>query len=91
MIWLWYLFIAWMVICIIIAYVEAKKAPTIDDKIPFLHDDYDENLDPVKKYKDVFCEHCVKNIDGFCNNGIHFSKINEDIIKMCKKEHFFEP
>ena len=90
MIWLWYLFIAWMVICIVLVYVEVRKAPIVDDKMPFLHDDYDENKDPIEKYKEVFCEHCIKNVTGFCNNGKHLSRIGEDMINMCKKEQLFE-
>jgi hypothetical protein len=79
-----------MVLSLIFAYREAKKAPVIDDSLPFLHDDYDENKDPTFRHKKVFCEHCVKNLDGSCNNGKKFGKIDDKMIELCKKEQFFE-
>ena len=77
---IWYIIAAWVIACVILVYVEAKKAPVIDERKPFLHDDYDEDLDPTKKYMSVFCQHCVK----------HFKKINDEMVETCKKEEYFE-
>ena len=38
------------VIGAIVFFVEAKKAPIIDDGEPFLHDDYDPKKDPTYKF-----------------------------------------
>ena len=87
---IWYIIAAWVIVCVILVYVEVKKAPVIDERKPFLHDDYDEDLDPTKKYMSVFCQHCAKNLDGYCNNGKYFRKIGDEMVEICKKEEYFE-
>lgn len=70
---------------------EIKRAPLVDDTQPFLHDDCDFSNSPVDEFKSIFCEHCLYNLDNRCNNGYHFGKINEEMIKTCKEKHYFEP
>ena len=87
----WYALITLLIISLVLVFIEAKKAPLIDDSKPFLHDDYDPRLDPSKSFKSVFCEHCTKNIDGiYCNNGVQLSKMDDQMFDMCKKEGYFE-
>ena len=78
-----------MTFCLVLFYVEIRKAPIIndDDLSPF----DDSQLSTAEKYKTVFCEHCLKRIDGFCNNGVKFRKIDDEMIHICEEEEFFEP
>ena len=86
-----YIAIGWLIFSIVFFIVEAKKAPLIDDSLPFLKGDYDEKADPTKAYTTIFCAHCKKNIDGkFCNNGVHLKKLGDEMVETCKKEGYFE-
>ena len=90
--WYWYLIIGWLGLSLILLIIEIKKAPLVDDKRPFLHDDYDPEKDPTAKYVSVFCNNCLKNLDGiYCNNGVHLRKIGDEMIEECEKEKYFEP
>ena len=90
--WILYFIIVWLVLCVILACVEVRKAPIIDDSLPFLNGDYDEKADPTEAYMSTFCAHCIKNIDGkFCNNGVHLRMLGDEMIEACKKEGYFEP
>lgn len=42
-----YILLGFLVLSAILFIVEAKNAPLIDDKEPFLHDDYDPTKDPT--------------------------------------------
>lgn len=88
---IWYFVGAVVIGFAILVFVEIKDAPVIDDRAAFLHDDYDEDLDPTLKYKKVFCDHCIKNLDGiYCNNDKHLRKIGDEMVEICKKEEYFE-
>ena len=87
---IWYFVGVVVIVFAILVFVEIKDAPVIDERKSFLYDDYDEDLDPTKKYVSVFCQHCAKNLDGFCNNGKHFTKIDDEMVEICKKEEYFE-
>jgi len=83
--------IAWLVCAVVLFIKEIKKAPLVDEDKAFLFHDYDPNTDPIDKFKVIFCNNCIKKLNGHCNNGTHFGKINDKVIKMCKKESLFEP
>ena len=90
--WYWYLIIAWLVISLTLLVYEIKKAPVVDEKLPFLNGDYDMYNDPTKNHKEALCKNCLKNIDGiYCNNGKHLKKIGDDMVAECIKEQYFEP
>ena len=97
------------VICVMMAflclsaylfYTEAKHAPLIDEKEPFLYGDYDPKKDPTLKAKleddmfhfaETFCTNC-KYFDGtaMCLHEENFGELAGNLIKHCKKESMFE-
>lgn len=73
---------------------EVKKAPLIDDKVPFLWDDYDPKKDKsTEEYHFVttFCENC-KFFDGtaMCLHEDNLGEIVRHRIKYCKEKSMFE-
>ena len=77
---------------------EAKNAPLIDDREPFLWDDYDPKKDPSSDlfekelhHTDAFCKNC-KFFDGtaICLHDNNFGEININLINHCKKNAIFE-
>ena len=77
---------------------EARHAPLIDDKAPFLWDDYepkkDSSSDLFEKelhHTDAFCKNC-KFFDGtaICLHENNFGEININLINHCKKNAIFE-
>ena len=81
-------------------YAEVKHAPTIDEKEPFLHDDYNPNKalllkarleDDMFHFAETFCTNC-KFYDGtaMCLHEENFGELVDNIIKHCKKESMFE-
>ena len=99
MIWLIALGI-FVIIVMGIFITEVKHAPFVDEKEPFLWDDYDPKKDPTKKlkledeelhYAKTFCEHC-KFFDGtaMCLNENNFGELSINLIKHCKSISLFE-
>lgn len=87
-----YIMVAIFLIALVLIYIEIKKAPLVDSSVPFLHDDYDENGDPTRKYINVFCKHCAKSLDEYyCKNGKNSMMIGDAAVEKCKKESLFEP
>lgn len=91
---------AFLCISAYIFYTEAKHAPLVDEKEPFLHGDYGPKKDPTKKFKledeelhyaETFCEHC-KFFDGtaMCLNEDNLGELSINLIKHCKAKSLFE-
>lgn len=73
---------------------EIKKAPLLDDKEPFLEDDYNPKKDPtlfIYDYVEKFCKHC-KFYDGtaMCLHEDNIGVVGLSLIDSCKKESMFE-
>ena len=67
---------------------EARHAPLIDDKAPFLWDDFDPK---EYHFMETFCQHC-KFYDGtaMCLHGENFGELGKHVVEYCKKKSFFE-
>lgn len=74
---------------------EARHAPLIDDKAPFLWDDFDPKKKEVSEeeyhYMETFCQHC-KFYDGtaMCLYGDNLGELGKHVVEYCKKKSFFE-
>ena len=86
LIYIGYIFIILIIIYFGIAIYEVKNAPLIDSEHQTINEEKSS-----EHFKNNFCNNCLKRIDGFCNNGVKFVKINDEIIELCKKRNFFEP
>ena len=92
------------VVCV--SYHEIKNAPTIDEREPFLWDDYGPKKDPTMQndvsmkneldeelahFAETFCEHC-KFFDGtaMCLVDSNFGELSINLIKHCKDKSLFE-
>ena len=91
---------AFLCISAYIFYTEAKHAPLVDEKEPFLHDDYDPSRamllkarleDDMFHFAETFCTNC-KFYDGtaMCLHEENFGELADNLIKHCKKESMFE-
>ena len=90
--------IVFVVVTIALIVKEAKNAPLIDDRAPFLWDDYDPKNDPTSAFfeeelhhTETFCKNC-KFYDGtaMCLHENNFGEININLINYCKKNAIFE-
>ena len=77
----------WLLIVIILFSYEIKNALEVNEKDIEVTGDNSA----TEVFKKTFCKHCYKHLDGFCNNGVHFGKINNEMIALCKKDNFFKP
>ena len=71
---------------LVLAYLEIKKAPIIDDREPFLFGDYDNMLEHYNK----FCKNCaLLDEDNKCLHRHVIQPITRDIIEKCTAESMF--
>ena len=74
---------------------EARHAPLIDDKAPFLWDDFDPKKKEVSEeeyhFMETFCQHC-KFYDGtaMCLHEDNLGELGKHVVEYCKKKSFFE-
>ena len=92
--------VVFFIIVMVVFAKEVKNAPTINDKAPFLWDDYGPKKDPTNKpkledeelrYAKIFCKNC-NFFDGtaICLSEKNFGDLSITLIKHCKSNSLFE-
>jgi hypothetical protein len=105
MIWI-IIAVVFVIFVVSVFYHEVKNAPTIDEREPFLWDDYDPKKDPTMQndsstktewdeelthFAETFCNNC-KYFDGtaMCLTDSNFGELSINLIKHCKDRSLFE-
>ena len=88
--------VVFFIVIMVVFAKEVKNAPTVDEKEPFLWDDYnpmkEANVDEdVFRYTKTFCKHC-KFYDGtaMCLHENNFGELTKHVVINCKDKSMFE-